>query len=467
MKRLRFKSIHADEITRRNRNTEIPELSVIHCSLQDIGLQNCLPQNRFFRFFSVTPCLRVSIGFLVLLYASSCFANVLPGIDVLSQRNYDLLQGKRVGLITNHTGRSFAGASTIDLLHQARGIRLTALFSPEHGIRGESDDKVTSGTDAQTGLLIHSLYGATCRPTAAMLKDIDILVFDIQDIGTRFYTYIGTLSLSMRAAREAGIPIVVLDRPNPIGGEKVQGAIPKSPLAPLSKSGVTAPGNGCGGITSIHPIPTRHGMTIGELARLFNTEFDIGSDLTVIPMQGWQRSMYYDQTGLGWINPSPNMKSMTGALLYPGPGILETTNLSVGRGTGKPFEIYGAPWVNAEKVLKNLMARTVPGVTFRAAEFVPTAVGHPYRGKNCYGIGVVITDRERLDPLLTGLHLVQAFYQTHPRQFKRYGGFATETGDSDAWELLTQKGISPAVVAGRWSEGEQRFIKLRLKYLLY
>jgi uncharacterized protein YbbC (DUF1343 family) len=467
MKRLRFKSIHADEITRRNGETEKPELSVIHCSRQDIGLQNSISQNRFFRFFSVSPCLRVSIGFLVVLYASSCFANVLPGIDVLSLRNYDVLQGKRVGLITNHTGRSFAGASTIDLFHRAPGVRLTALFSPEHGIRGESDDKVASGTDVQTGLPIHSLYGATCRPTVEMLKDVDILVFDIQDIGTRFYTYIGTLSLAMRAAKEAGIPFVVLDRPNPIGGVLVQGAIPKSPLATLSKSGVTAQGNGCGGITSIHPIPTRHGMTIGELAQLFNAEFGIGCDLKVIPMLGWQRSMLFDQTGVNWINPSPNMKSLSAAILYPGPGILETTNLSVGRGTGRPFEMYGAPWVNAENVLKNLRVRTIPGVAFAVVEFVPTAAGHPYRGKACYGVRVVITDREQFDPILAGLHLVQAFYQTHPRQFKRYGGFATEAGDREAWDLLTKMGMPPEFVAGRWTEGLEQFRKLREKHLLY
>ena len=399
------------------------------------------------------------VCFVSLLYSSCCCAAVLPGIDVLSTQNFQILQNKRVGLITNHTGRSVSGASTIDMIYRAPGVRLVALFSPEHGIRGESDDKVSSGVDVKTGLPIHSLYGTSCRPTPEMLRGIDVLVFDIQDIGTRFYTYIGTLSLAMRAARETGIPFVVLDRPNPLGGEKVQGATPTTVL-PERK-------NSCGAITSIHPIPTRHGLTVGELAQLFNVEYGIGCELTVIPLQGWKRSLYYDQTGLAWINPSPNMKSLNAAILYPGPGTLETTNLSVGRGTAHPFEVYGAPWVHAPAVLQNLMARKIPGVFFAATKFIPTAAGHPHRGKTCYGVSVVITDREQFDPILSGLHLAQAFYETHPGHFKIYNGFGTEVGDARAAELLTRQGMSPDAVAGRWDEGLQRFRKLRERYLLY
>jgi uncharacterized protein YbbC (DUF1343 family) len=396
---------------------------------------------------------------LILLSASWCCAAVLPGIDVLSRENFGILQSKRVGLITNHTGRSAAGASTIDILFRAPGVRLTALFSPEHGIRGESDDKVSSAVDARTGLPIHSLYGTSCRPTSEMLRNVDVLVFDIQDIGTRFYTYIGTLSLAMRAAKEAGIPFVVLDRPNPIGGEWVQGAIPAIPL-PERKGG-------CGAITSIHPIPTRHGMTVGELARLFNAEYGIGCVLTVIPMQGWQRPMYYDQTGLDWINPSPNMKSLNAALLYPGPGALETTSLSVGRGTDRAFLAYGAPWVNAAAVMKNLSLRNIPGIQFEACSFVPTTPGFSYRGKTCSGVCVSGLDRERLDPVQVGLHLVQAFYETHPQRFRAYEGFATEEGDRETWGLLTKKGERPEVVLERWNPGLERFRKLRERYLLY
>ena len=408
------------------------------------------------RFKQIRP---VCIGLFILLHSSLCCAAVLPGIDVLSSQDFHILQHKRVGLITNHTGRNAAGASTIDTLFRAPGVRLTALFSPEHGIRGDSDDKVSSAVDAKTGLPVYSLYGASCRPTSEMLRNIDVLVFDIQDIGTRFYTYIGTLSLAMRAAKKAGIPFVVLDRPNPIGGEKVQGAIPVTPL-PERK-------NGCGAITSIHPIPTRHGMTVGELAQLFNTEYGIGCDLTVIPMLGWRRTMYYDQTGLAWINPSPNMRSLDAAILYPGPGTLETTNLSVGRGTNKAFLAYGAPWVDAEAVVKNLSMRNLPGIRFEACAFVPTAPGFSYKGTACYGVCLTVTDRERLDPVQAGLHMAQAFHETHPQRFKAYEGFATETGDREAWRLLTSGRMFPGKVQERWYEAEVRFRKIRDRYLIY
>lgn len=410
--------------------------------------------------FSLPGLIMLILACLTLLFViTPAHAVVLPGIDVLQQRNFNILQGKRVGLITNHTGRSAAGVSTIDILHNAPGVRLTALFSPEHGIRGNADEKVSSASDAKTGLAIHSLYGKTCRPTPQMLAGIDILVFDIQDIGTRFYTYIGTLSLAMRAAKAAGIPFVVLDRPNPINGITVQGAVPTS--IPPERSSC------CGAITCIHPIPTRHGMTMGELARLFNGEYGIDCDLTVIPLQGWQRSMYLDETGLAWVNPSPNMKSLTAALLYPGLGVLETTNLSVGRGTATPFQLYGAPWVDAAAVLANLLARKLPGITFAAVRFVPSAAGHAYRGKTCYGVSVTAIDRAKIDPVLAGLHMVQAFYQVQPKRYKSYGGFATETGDRDAWRLLTRLAMTPEMVAGRWQEGLERFKKVRERYLLY
>jgi uncharacterized protein YbbC (DUF1343 family) len=401
----------------------------------------------------------VSIVLFILLYASCCCSAVLPGIDVLSSQNYGILQNKRVGLITNHTGRGAGGASTIDILFRATGVRLTALFSPEHGIRGESDEKVSSGVDARTGLPVYSLYGTSCRPTREMLRNVDVLVFDIQDIGTRFYTYIGTLSLAMRAAKEAGIPFVVLDRPNPIGGEKVQGATPATAL-PERK-------NGCGAITSIHPIPTRHGMTVGELAQLFNTEYGIGCALTVIPMRGWQRSMYYDQTGLAWINPSPNMRSLNAALLYPGPGTLETTSLSVARGADRAFLAYGAPWVDPERVLKNLSSRNIPGVQFRTCSFVPTTPGFSYRGVTCFGVSLTVLDRERFDPVRTGLHLLQAIYETHPQRFRAYEGFATELGDREAWNLLTKSRMTPEKVLERWDGALQRFREIRKRYLIY
>jgi len=420
-------------------------------------------RTRFFRNLGcriVALCLLCLPATLFLPAQSSAAAGpVLPGIDVLEQRGFDLLQGKRVGLITNHTGRSRDGRSTIDILNRAPGVRLTALFSPEHGIRGEADEKVASAVDRASGLPVYSLYGTTCRPTPDMLRGLDILVFDIQSIGTRFYTYIGTLSLAMRAARQADIPFVVLDRPNPLGGESVEGAIPVA--VPPERA------SGCGAITSVHPIPTRHGMTIGELARLFNTEFGIGCRLTVVAMQGWRRAMYYDATGLPWVNPSPNMKSLAAAILYPGLGPLESADLSVGRGTERPFMAFGAPWADGAAVARNLAGRAIPGITFAPCSFVPTAAGHPYRGKQCFGVCVASLDRDRLDPLLAGLHLVQAFYETAPRQFRVYEGFGTEVGDREAWGLLKQQGVSPLDVERRWDKDLERFRKVRSRYLLY
>jgi uncharacterized protein YbbC (DUF1343 family) len=403
----------------------------------------------------------ILIILLLVSFSYQAYADipVLPGIDVLAARNFDILKGKNVGLITNHTGLSRDGRSTIDILTQAPGVRLVALFSPEHGIRGTDDVKISSGFDSITGLPIHSLYGASCRPTPDMLRGIEILLFDIQDIGTRFYTYIGTLSLAMKAAKKAGIPFVVLDRPNPIGGLTVGGAIPATILPERT--------SGCGSITSIHPIPTRHGMTIGELARLFNIEFGIGCKLTVIPMQGWRRTMLQDATGLNWVNPSPNMKSLDAAILYPGLGVLETTNLSVGRGTDRPFQMFGAPWIDAGEVLANLERRKIPGLIFSANSFIPGTPGHPHAGKRCFGVKVTVTDRGRLDPIVAGLHLIQAFYESHPERFRSYEGFATETGDREVWALLTGKRMKPELVAERWNKDLVRFKEMRERYLLY
>lgn len=398
-------------------------------------------------------------GALLLCTVSSATAAVFPGIDVLEQQGFGAVKGKRIGLVTNHTGRSRDGRSTIDILRHAPGVSLVALYSPEHGIRGEVDEKVSSGSDAKSGLPVHSLYGVTCRPTTAMLIGVDMLVFDIQDIGTRFYTYIGTLSLAMRAAREAGIPFVVLDRPNPINGVVVGGAIPATPLEEKT--------NGCGAITSIHPIPTRHGMTVGELARLFNAEFGIGCDLRVISMQGWRRNMYFDETGLAWVNPSPNMRSLTAALLYPGIGTMETSNLSVGRGTQRPFELYGAPWVDAPALVTNLERRMIPGCRFTAASFVPATAGYPYRGQQCHGVSVTITDRDAFDPILAGLHLAQAMIEVHSRQFSLYEGFAVEVGDRDIRALLAEAGRRPVDVIKRWDGERVKFEAVRQKYLLY
>lgn len=417
---------------------------------------------RFFR--SILFAVAILFPVMASGQGSEVQSQVLPGIDVLAGRNFDLLQGKRVGLITNHTGRSSDNRASIDILFSAPGVRLTALFSPEHGIRGTEDRKLASTVDQATGLPVHSLYGASCRPTPEMLQGVDMLVFDIQDIGTRFYTYIGTLSLAMEAAAQAGIPLLVLDRPNPIGGESVQGAIPAEIVPEHDGSSKES---GCRELTSIHPIPTRHGMTVGELAWLFNDEFDIGCDLYVMPMQGWQRGMYMDETGMDWINPSPNMRSLESALIYPGLGILESTNISVGRGTDQPFRLYGAPWVDAKALLADLEDRRIPGVDFEQCSFVPNAPGHPYKGTTCFGVRVKVTDRERFDPILTGLHLVQALAETNPKKFFPKSGFDVEVGDKDVWGLLTNGHMAPQAVMERWSGELKRFSEVRESYLLY
>lgn len=388
-------------------------------------------------------------------------ADVIPGIDILAGRNFDLLQGKQVGLITNHTGRSLNGSSSIDLLAQAPGIQLIALFSPEHGIRGDSDVKLSSSTDNRTGLPVHSLYGRTCRPTEEMMTGIQALVFDIQDIGARFYTYIGTLHHALLAARQQGIPLVVLDRPNPLGGVVVEGAVPDA--AEVAHR-IAADTTGCRSLTVTHPIPTRHGLTIGELARLINAEAGINADLQVVTMEGWQREQLWQDTGLAWVNPSPNMKDPIAALLYPGFGPLEATNLSVARGTDKPFHYYGAPWLDPTAVLKNLPE--LPGLSFSAVSFIPTAPGHPYQGKQCHGVKVVITDLQIANLPLAGLHLVQAIQRTHPKQYRAAGGFYGMLGDNLAWKLL-REGITPERIMARWQGGIEQFKKLRETYLLY
>jgi len=389
-------------------------------------------------------------------------AQVLSGIDILAQRNFDLLQGKRIGLITNQTGRSANGSSSIDLLSTAPAVQLVALFSPEHGIRGEADVKLDSGVDLITGLPIHSLYGTSCRPTPEMLTNIELLVFDIQDIGARFYTYIGTLHHALRAAKTHGIPLVVLDRPNPISGSELAGALPDP--TEIAKH-LTADSTGCRSLTITHPIPTRHGLTIGELARLINHEAGIDADLQIVPMSGWQRRMAWNETGLPWINPSPNMKDPTAALLYPGLGILEATNLSVARGTDFPFHRYGAPWIVPAAVITQLPH--LPGFRFRPTSFTPTAPGHPYRDQLCHGIEVTVTDPRLADPILAGLHLVQAIYRAHPKQYRAHNGFHSMVGDWSAWQRLTAGGESPEQVISGWQQRLEQFKQRREQYLLY
>ena len=378
---------------------------------------------------------------------------VMPGIDVLIKNNFDVLKGKKVGLITNHTGITRDGKSDIDVLFETKECELVAIFGPEHGIRGTADENVASGKDGKTGLPIYSLYGKDQKPNSEMLKGLDALVFDVQDIGTRFYTYIGTMAKAMQAAAENGLEFVVLDRPNVVGGEKVEGAV--------------IPKDMTGGNTAIYPIPTRHGMTVGELARMFNDHFGIDCKLTVVPMKNWERWMYFDQTGLLWLNPSPNMKTVNGAILYPGLGTAETTTVSCARGTDVPFEMYGTPFFDKEKIAANLSKRNTPGVRFVPISFTPTAKYHKFKDELCYGVYAVIYDRDKLNSTLAGLHMIQAFYECSPDKYKELGGYKTETGDPDTWKMLTQGKMTPEEIVAKWDKGIKKFNKLRKKYLLY
>jgi uncharacterized protein YbbC (DUF1343 family)/CubicO group peptidase (beta-lactamase class C family) len=328
-------------------------------------------------------------------------ADVLNGIDVLARDGFKELQGLRVGLITNHTGRDRAGRQTIDVLRDAPGGKLAALFSPEHGIRGQADEKVSDSKDEKTGLPVYSLYGETRRPKPEQLKELDALVFDIQDVGARFYTYMSTLGYAMEEAAKARIPVFVLDRPNPIGGLDVEG-----PVADPDKLSFTA----------YHRLPVRHGMTAGELARLFNEQRQLGCDLRVVKMENWRRGMWLDATGQTWVNPSPNMRSLTEATLYPGVGLLETTNVSVGRGTDTPFEVVGAPWLDGRKLAAYMNGRGLAGVRFVPVRFTPRA--SVFKEQECGGVNLLVTDRARFRPVRTGLELAVALRRLYPNDWK-------------------------------------------------
>jgi uncharacterized protein YbbC (DUF1343 family) len=372
----------------------------------------------------------------------------LTGIEVLKRGGFKQLQGRRVGLITNHTGVDREGISTIDLLCKAEGIKLVALFSPEHGIRGQLDQAVGDSKDEKTGLPIYSLYGQRKRPTREQLQGIDTLVFDIQDIGCRFYTYISTLGYILETAAEHKLRVVVLDRPNPIGGVAVEG-----PVLDAGRESFVA----------YYRLPVRHGMTAGELARLFNAEKKLGVDLQVVQVQGWRRGQFFDQTGLTWINPSPNMRTLTAALLYPGVGLLETTNLSVGRGTDRPFEVIGAPWLDGQRLAEALRTSPVKGLRFVPVHFTPT--GSKFQGQVCGGVQFIVDDWSQIEPLRLGMTLATTLKRQHPTEWetKRY---PVLLGHQATFEAL-ENGESPERIMELWKEELAAFREVREKYLLY
>ncbi|HEV3238059.1 MAG TPA: exo-beta-N-acetylmuramidase NamZ domain-containing protein [Gemmataceae bacterium] len=379
---------------------------------------------------------------------SSSFDAVKTGIDVLAKEKFARLKGKHVGLVTNHTGVDRLGQRTIDLLHKAEGLTLVAIFSPEHGIRGSADDKVADSKDEQTVLPVYSLYGERRKPSPESLKGIDTLVFDIQDAGCRFYTYISTLGLVLEAAAENKIKVVVLDRPNPLGGLAVEG--------PLLDAGRES-------FVGYHVLPIRHGLTVGELAKLFNAEKKLGCDLEVISMEGWRRGYFYDRTGLRWVNPSPNLRSLTATVLYPGIGLLETTNLSVGRGTERPFEWIGAPWIDGNRLAVELTKQRVPGFRCVPMRLTPTSSTH--QGKSCEGINLIVDDWSRFHPLDLGIALAATLHRLYPDDWK------VDQMDTLLCHKTTlddlKAGASWREIANAWKADLNRFKELRRKYLLY
>jgi len=375
-------------------------------------------------------------------------AQTKTGIDVLVEDNFAPLRGKRVGLITNHTGLDRNGRSTIDLLAKAEGVKLVALFSPEHGIAGRADDKVASTTDTATGLTIHSLYGETRRPTDEMLKDVDALVFDIQDAGVRFYTYETTMAYAMEEAAKRKIAFYVLDRPNPMGGDAIEGPM-------LDKDRLNFVG--------YFPLPVRHGMTVGELARLFNDQNKIGADLHVVAMKDWRRRDLFEATGQPWTAPSPNLRSLDAAILYPGVEILQSGGVNVGRGTDTPFELFGAPWIKSVDLAAYLNRRFVPGVRFVPTRYTPTA--GPHKGVACEGIALIITDRQTLNSMLLGMEIASALWKMYPENFQ-VDKIMTLLGNRAALERL-KKGDAPTRILDEAADEIEAFRKLRAKYLLY
>ena len=373
---------------------------------------------------------------------------VINGIDVLRAGGFSALRGRRVGLLTNHTGRARDGATTIDLLHGAKDLTLVRLFSPEHGIRGVLDSAVPSATDNKTGLAIHSLYGEIRRPTAAMLEGLDAIVIDLQDIGARFYTYMTTMAYVMEEASARNIEVVVLDRPNPINGFQVEGPT-------LDASAL--------GFTGYFPMPIRHGLTLGELAKVFNAENRIGAKLTVVPLKNWSRDQWFDATGLPWVNPSPNMRNLIQATLYPGIGAIEGTNLSVGRGTDTPFEQIGAPWIDGVVLSDALNARGLPGIRFYPVRFTPTS--SKYANEECGGVFMMVTDRAALRPVRVGVEIAAMLHKLHGAKYQLQSAERL-FGSKEGLERI-RAGDDPSAVVGSWAAAEARWRVLRNKYLLY
>lgn len=388
-------------------------------------------------------------------------AEVLPGLEVLLRDSLALVRGKRVGLLTNQSAVTRSGESGIDLLARSPEVDLVALYGPEHGLRGgiEGGARIESGRDAATGLPVFSLYGKTQRPTPEMLRGVDILLFDMQDIGARPYTFVWTMAMAMEAAAAQGIPFVVLDRPNPIT------AAVDGPLMGMEMRGVGQP------ITGYYPVPLRHGMTVGEIARYVNREYRVGADLHVVPTVGWRGDEWFDQTGLPWVNPSPNIRSLDAALKYSGLVLAEATNLSVGRGTDAPFSYLGAPWMDASAVLAAARRYDLPGVQLDTVRLVPDSPDPnawvPFRGETMRAIRLTVTDRDAYRPVLTALVLLSEIQRLHPGEFRILNdGFTQMLGSRWARQAF-EHGDDPLEIYQRWEEELRAWTPIRDRYRLY
>jgi uncharacterized protein YbbC (DUF1343 family) len=373
---------------------------------------------------------------------------VQTGLDVLEAEKFAPLRGKHIGLITNHTGLDYQERTTINVLAHAPGVEVVALFSPEHGIAGHSDEKFSSSKDASTGLPIYSLYGDHLRPTAEMLEGIDALVFDVQDAGVRFYTYTSTMAYCMEEAAKRNIAFFVLDRPNPLNGDIIEG-----PMLDADKTSFVA----------YYPLPVRYGLTIGELAQFLNTENHINAQLHVISMKSWHRNYYFESTGLKWIPPSPNLRTLKGSMLYPGLEILQNAGVSVGRGTEAPFEEFGAPWIDGEEIATLLNTKGLPGVHFVNQPFIP--VSGLYAGQHCRGVGVRVTDRAALRSIRVGLEIAAALRKKYPDHFDVTKILLLLGNDSTIQQL--QAGTPPAEIIANWNKDLAAYDAVRRRYFLY
>jgi uncharacterized protein YbbC (DUF1343 family) len=398
---------------------------------------------------------------LSMILSTACFAQppsgaaVRVGLDNL-QTHIRLLENKRLGVITNHTGVDRQGRTTVAALSALPGVRVVALFSPEHGLAGklEAGIEFKDLADSNQPVPIYSLYGETRKPTEAMLKGVEVLVFDIQDVGARFYTYTSTMSVSMEAAAEAKIPFVVLDRPDPINGRIIEGPLLDKKFASF---------------IGLHPIPVRYGLTIGELARLINRagwlKDGIKADLTVVPLHNWNRTTWWDKTGLPFVPPSPNIRTLDAAIAFPGICLIEGTNLSEGRGTDNPFLQFGAPWVNGPDLAKKLNALKLAGVSFRPAEFKPES--SKCQGQECHGCEVFIADRDAFEPFWTGVKIVEVLHQSYPNDFKFLASHFDLLCGTDSVRMAIEQHKDLAELKERWQPNLDRFRADSSPILLY